>query len=294
MFGRLNPTKPSAAHRAVLERVGAACREWRLSVKSGKWRVEGLKVQPRDESVAILAKHGVFRVGVAAEFGGCGTEPLLVVMAAERIGREGLALCEPFVRHAEGVAVLERWGTGDQKATHLARAVRGESVLGCVADDAGVRLTARLVGRLATAAGCVGALADSLEALASVIREALTAQPAGDDRADCERFVADTATDLEATRALVYAAAELKGEFDRHTTSKHLEWESTALVTEAHYLAALAMNRMLHGAGQLLIDGTALIERLPPWHRVALDATVLADEPADSLQSLIANYYLFQ
>jgi alkylation response protein AidB-like acyl-CoA dehydrogenase len=294
MFGRLNPTKPPAAHRAALEHVGAACREWREKVSAECGVRSSSEEHVNHEGVTIFAKHGVFRVGVAAEFGGRGVEPLLVAMAAERIGREGLALCGLFARHARCVAILDRWGTTEQKELLLTRAARGETAAVSVAEDEGVRLTGRLAAQLATAAGCVGVLADCLEVSGSQVREFLATQPDHAEQAGCQRFVADLATDVESGRALVYAAAELKAEFDHRPSSKHLEWETVAIVAEAAYLATRAVARLWRSAGELDVGGATLFARFPPWHRVDLDTTVLADEPADSLQSLIANYCLFQ
>ena len=76
---RLNPTKPTASHRAVLEHVGAACRELRAAVKAGSLRPNDM-----DQTRQIFEKHRVFSIGVPAEFGGAGDQPLLVAL---EIGR---------------------------------------------------------------------------------------------------------------------------------------------------------------------------------------------------------------
>ena len=119
---RLNPTKPPARHRSVLERVGAACRELRPIEDACATEMRVNEQTPR-----IFARHGVHRVGVSAEFDGAGDDPLLVAMTAERIGREGFAPLDCFAVHAVGSAIVNRWASVEQRAARMAALACGES-----------------------------------------------------------------------------------------------------------------------------------------------------------------------
>lgn len=123
---RLNPTKPPAKHRAILERVGAACREFRAAEQAGP-----AATHTNQHLISCFAKHGVLGIGIDPKYGGSGTDPLLGAMAAERIGRDGLGACSLFAIHSGLVASLIcQRGTVAQKARYLPKAARGECLFG--------------------------------------------------------------------------------------------------------------------------------------------------------------------
>lgn len=307
---RLNPTKPTAAQRAVLERVGAACRAVRLEQDAGR-----LGARPMDRVEQFLAEGGVFSVGVPVEFGGAGDEPFLVALAAERIGREGLVPVGVFLSHLVAAATIARVGTKEQKDQYLRGAAAGsvrlsghtlremESSSGKMRTDVGpnkdsedlaVPTAAILTFRLASAAGCVGMLADSIEVLAEVTAAKIRREDVPEGHRQVDRFFAETASDLEAGRAIVYAAAELKAEYDRRPTSKHLELEATTLVNESYLFAQSAIERMLARAAETLLgDSGRVLDHLPPRHDLAWPVTNIRDDGPESLKNDIASYYLF-
>jgi alkylation response protein AidB-like acyl-CoA dehydrogenase len=303
---RLNPTKPPAAHRAILERVGAACRELRPIEEA--CCLEG---RPNERTTPILAKHGALKVGIGVEFGGAGTDPLLVAMSAERIGREGSRLVELFASYIVAAAVVGRHGAAEQKARLLPALARGELSLerdsrACVelgAIDVEIRamlagltqrrqlkFTADLTGRLAFGGGSIGILSDCLESSVELIVNQIDVASARALRL----HIAQTASDLEATRALVYAATELKSEHDRRPDSGHLRLEAGTLVAEASFFAAGAVNRMFGRSARIDIDGKPLLSYLPPRHRRTDRDELIFDKDTRSLVRRIARYYLFQ
>src|SRR5262245_10097091 len=126
MFGtRLNPTKPPAHFRATLERAGAACRKARALRQSNDR-------DPAERDAAIhdaFVAHGLFGIGVPREANGAVSEELLVAMAIERVGREGLDLVGRFLNdHAVSARVISLFGTEEQKNTHLPRMPSGQCV----------------------------------------------------------------------------------------------------------------------------------------------------------------------
>jgi alkylation response protein AidB-like acyl-CoA dehydrogenase len=248
---RLNPTKPSAAHRAILERVGAACRELRPiedeSCAAGR-------ANPQAES--IFQKHRVSGLGIPTENGGVGTDPLLVVMAAERIGREGVRLVRWFAEHAASGESLKR--------------------------------------SLYLAAGGIGVIADSLEMTAAYCAERIKNESAGESVAEIELHVALTACDLEATRAITYAAAELKAELDRQPNSSHLQLETGTLISEALLVSLGATARMFDRAKSLMFTGKPLADCLPPRHRLDGAAQLCGGDLAASVTKQIARFYLLE
>lgn len=351
---RLNPTKPSAGHRAVLERVGAACRELR-PIEEARCHEHRLD----DQIAGVFAKHGVLGVGIAPEHGGLGTEPLLCAMTAERIGREGQTPGNYFASHFAGVATLGAWGSDEQRSHYLARAARGEcvvsvalpvvqaarlptqpggppvattmhpsraesaagrartviafshdgsdgsesafivdtepatgSLLGGHGQGPDVALTARLCVRLSTAAASVGMIADCLETLCDHVAQRLGGDLAAPVQSRIEQYVARTAVDLEAVRALVYASAERKAEYDRRPTSAHLQHETETLVCEASYLASRAAERLVLHAAEIELGGSPLSTCLPARHQLVPHAAAIGDESPESLEQIIARYYL--
>lgn len=118
---RLNPTKPTAAHRAVLERLGAACRELRASEDAAY-----LQRRVNSARTTVFARQTVLGIGVATEYEGAGDDPFLLTLAAERLGREGASPALFFARHAGGAGTVARWGTAEQKQRWLPLAARGE------------------------------------------------------------------------------------------------------------------------------------------------------------------------
>mgnify|MGYP001573192135 CR=1 FL=1 len=248
---RLNPTKPPAAHRAILERVGAACRELR-PVEDECCATGRMNTQAE----SIFQKYGVMTLGTPVEHGGIGADALLVVMAAERIGREGVRLVRWFGEHVGSHDPLQRF--------------------------------------LCLAAGGIGVIADCLETTASFCAEQIKSVAADEPPSAIEHHVTLTACDLEATRAITYAAAELKSELDRHPHSSHLQLEAGTLISEALHVSLGAMSRMFDRAKSLAIAGTPLVDSLPPRHRLQGGVQLLGGDLAESLTKQIARFYLFE
>lgn len=274
---RLNPTKPPAAHRAILERVGAACRELR-SIEDEYSE----DVQVNDQTLFIFGKHGVLGFGVPVEQGGVGDDALLLAMAAERIGREGLKLVRWF---ADYVAPRVAAGSGsatvaDQKDTANALAA--------------LLFYHRLNLSFCWAAGRVGVLADCLEAVAPFCAQQLEAGAVA-NAAAIEAMVSKIAGDLEATRAMTYAAAELKTELQQHSHSGHLRLETGTLVAESYLVSARAVEQMFEQLGSVEVGGQFLIDRLPSRHRRFIHHRgELRAEPDDWVEAQIARFYLFE
>ena len=387
---RLNPTKPPASHRAVLERVGAACRE--LRPKEDECADRSCR---NDQIVSILARHGVFRVGIAEEFGGVGADPLLIALTAERLGREGFGPSSVFAAHgAQAAACIAQWGSKDQKDTYLPSAAAGQRLFGSAQNqgtggsqnttctvsfsqtasgfvlngegvlavnverggvlilsalnaggspsvflvdcntpglsadvvpdqarvpsgglvdvtlrncevpeanllgtlDAGdqVAFGLRLNGRFASAAASVGMLADCLESMSAVAAEFLSRNPAAVGQKSLEHLVAETAVNLEAVRALVYAAAELKVDYDRRPYWRHLQLETSTLVSEAKMLADRAVERMLNEAKNIILDPRSVPGLVPVRHQRLPRPTIMPTESVEDIATNIADYYLFQ
>ena len=274
---RLNPTRPPAAYRAILERVGAACREARPIED------ECLSLGKSDERTqSILADHGVTAIGIPISEGGAGDDPLLVAMTAERIGREGLKLVEWFAEHVAGSATR---AAGPETAASAE--ARPDDL-----DYAEFRYRSNLA--FCWAAGRIGVLADCLETIASFCAERIRDNGSASTEPAIVRIVAQTGSDLEATRAITYAAAELKAEFDRHPHSKHLRLEAGTLVAEAYQVSARSVVRMILLTRGTTIAGAPLANCLPPRHRVFVEHGHTAAKPDEWAESQIARYYLFE
>lgn len=308
---RLNPTKPPAAHRAVLERVGAACRELRSAQEA--WL---LQQRPMEQVAQILAKHRVFCVGVPTEFGGAGDQPLLVVLAAERIGREGPLPLAEFMSHLTAAITIARRGTMEQKEHYLRRTVEGSCPVSPMTfrelglsppdpatdsdgtDDYQTELVptfAILTARLVFAARDVGAMAESIETLAQIAADKTRSEEVIEGDRPIERFFGHTAADLEAGRAIVYAAAELLAEYDRRPTSKHLELEATTLVSEAKLFVECALERMLARAADASLGGSdRILHYLPRQLHLTGEEILTEDERWELMEKDIATYYLFR
>ncbi len=248
---RLNPTKPPAAHRAILERIGAACREIRPI--EDECCANG---QVNSQAEAVLEKHGVMRVGTPVDRGGSGSDPLLLVLVAERIGREGVRLVRWFTDHAAGNDPLQRF--------------------------------------LCLAAGGIGVIADCLETTALFCAERTNRQATDEPPSEIDHYVTLTACDLEATRAITYAAAELKAELDRHPHSPHLQLEAGTLIREALLLSLGAMSRMFDRAQSLAIGGRPIADWLPLRHRMSRELQMIEGDLAGSLTKQIARFYLLE
>lgn len=273
---RLNPTKPPAVHRSILERVGAACRE--LRTIEDEYSED---VPVNDQTLFIFGKHGVLGFGVPVEQGGVGDDALLLAMAAERIGREGLKLVRWFAEHV-GPRVSAGSGSttpADPKDTVDAL----EALL----------FYHRLNLSFCWAAGRIGVLADCLETVAPSCAEQLKAGAVA-DAAAVERMVARIAGDLEATRAITYAAADSKTDLKRHPHSRHLRLETGTLVAEAYLVSARSVEQMFEQLQSVVVGGQFLVERLPPRHRRFVHRGALRAEPDDWVESQIARFYLFE
>jgi alkylation response protein AidB-like acyl-CoA dehydrogenase len=143
------------------------------------------------------------------------------------------------------------------------------------------------------AAAAVGVVADSLEAMSEITAKRIANDEAAVTLDQVESHIAQTAVELEAARALVYAAAELKAEYDPRPTRGHLRLETDTLVAEAKHFAVGVVNRMFSRAARIDVAGTPLNELLPERHRRVPRATVLFEETAELLEEKIAPYYLF-
>ncbi len=305
---RLNPTKPPAAHRAVLEHVGAGCREFRAAAEAGR-------IQPHnvDQAREILSRHRVFSVGVPVEFGGAGNQPLLVALAAERLGREGPTALFALLAHLPAAVTVAHRGTLEQKEQYLRAAAAGTGLSGATlremestaaestaydnasrhADESILPTDAVLTYRLARAAGSIGRLADCIEVLAEFTAARIQQEDVVEGNFPIDRFFAEAATDLEAARAITYAAAELKAEFDARPTSEHLKLEASTLVNEAYFFADKALDRMLARAAETPLDrDSRILDHLPPRHELTWPVEAILDEGPPSMENEIARYYL--
>jgi hypothetical protein len=163
------------------------------------------------------------------------------------------------------------------------------------AEPASPELIYRVNLKLSLAAGMVGVIADCIDTLVDNIGQT-EAAATGAVPPEIERYVALTAENLEATRAITYAAAELKFEFDRRPQSEHLRLEAMTLVNESLHLACHALEVMFAGSREALLAGKPLNEYLPPRLRAyaAGLSQILPHQLDRSLAKQIARYYLFQ
>ena len=306
---RLNPTKPSAAHRLVLENVGAACRELRV-IEDECWT----SGRPNDQIQPILQKHGVLGVGTASDQGGAGDDPLLVAMTAERIGREGLRPVRWFaLQTAAGYATRFRavvhgptedpsspvaWlPIENEEEESLDSAPRISTLLSF--DDhlwktTSPELIYDLNLKFCLAAGAVGVVADCLETIVTFCVQRIKSGAAEVPQDVIEHHVARTAIDLEAARAITYAAAELKSEFDRRPHSDHLRLEAGTLVNEALDVSFAAVGWMFGRTREWPAVGKPLAECLPPRHRAFVETKFFPRDRERLLLKQIARYYLFE
>ena len=249
---RLNPTKPSAAHRAILERVGAACRELRPIIAASRG------ADPSAETLAdVFRKHGVSTIGIPKEKGGAGTEPLLITLAAERTGREGFLLARAFAGHIR--APLDD-STVPQGPSPTAEGLASSE------REPEVSFSLLMNYRLCIAGSRVGALADCLEVLAESAAAWMTENTGTAASSFVEEQFGSMGANLEAARAIAYAAAELKEELDRNPTSEHLRWEAGTLVNEAAVVAHRAYKMSLSCAAQVMVGKESLVTRIPKRH----------------------------
>ena len=274
---RLNPTKPPAAYRAILERVGAGCRKIRpIEDECSSFD------RVAEQSQSILTEHGVLGIGVPASRGGVGDDPLLIAMTAERIGREGLRLVRWFAEHVANVANRP---AGSESSANAAS----------VQDDtADVEFRYRLNLTFCWSAGRIGVIADCLETVVAFCGESIRGNGSVQPDPAIERLVAELASGLEATRAITYAAAELKAELDRHPNSKHLRLETGTLVAEAYAVSAKSLSLMVLLTRATTVGGSPVVACLPPRHRLFVERAKVAAEPDEWVESQIARYYLFE
>jgi alkylation response protein AidB-like acyl-CoA dehydrogenase len=165
-------------------------------------------------------------------------------------------------------------------------------VLGERGDGFRILSAQRSDARLWIAAGCVGTLEGSLEVIASIASERLRTGEWAQGRQAIEHYVTCVATDLEASRGLVYAAAELKADFDRRPTSKHLASESSTLIREANYFATQSIHRLHSGAESIEVGNRTLLDFVPARYRIAAGSNDLFEESGQALERDIAVYYL--
>jgi alkylation response protein AidB-like acyl-CoA dehydrogenase len=386
---RLNPTKPPAGHRAILERLGAACRDLRAGEEACY-----LQGRANEHQAETFGRHGMLGLGIDEAHGGLGGDALLVVLAAERLGREGGGPALFFTRHtALGGGTISRWGSPEQKERWLPRAARGELLLGFAlaeahaganlaelastfeASDSGFvlngrkawvfngdvlhavvtfardkdsgRISAFLVerslagyraapiehtvglptisvcdvwfeqcrlprenligplggglevaatvlqaGRLCTAATSVGVMADCLEEAAEFVKlRTHYGQPLAAYQL-VQRHITQMAVQLEAARALVYAAAGLQAELNANPSSRHLQMEAGTLVSQAKYYAANAAYDTAQRATQLLGGEGYLLTSRPARHLCDTRAALIYDGTNEILEQQIAAYYL--
>jgi hypothetical protein len=137
----------------------------------------------------------------------------------------------------------------------------------------------------------LGVLADWLEVLTMLVADRLKAGNWQVERAAIERHVADVATNLEALRGIVYAAAELQHELDRRPMSEHLAAETETLVGEASHFAGRAMHQLRSEAESILVGDCNLLDFFPTRQRPDQQSDWFK-EPASYLQRQIAAYYL--
>ena len=306
---RLNPTKPSATHRLVLENVGAACRELRV-IEDECWAGG----RPNDQIQPILQKHGVLGVGTPTAQGGAGDDPLLVAMTAERIGREGLRLVRWFaLQTAAGYAtrfIAVHVPTKDpsspvawlhhEEEESFDSAPRISALLSFedhLWKSTSPELIYDLNLKFCLAAGAIGVVADCLETIVTYCVERIKSGAAEVRQWEIEYDVAKTAIDLEAARAITYAAAELKSEFDRRPHSDHLRLEAGTLVNEALHVSLAAVGWMFARTRESTPVGKPLAECLPPRHRAFVETNKFFHRDIERWRSLlkqIARYYLFE
>jgi alkylation response protein AidB-like acyl-CoA dehydrogenase len=166
------------------------------------------------------------------------------------------------------------------------------NLLGELGNGHQILSTAQMNARLGISAGTLGVMADCLESIAAFTSDRIKRAEGPSAREAVERYVARTATDLEAARGLVYAAAELKVDYDRRPTSEHLASETNTLVREANYFVNQSIERMLSGAESIRVADESLLQCLPARHRLMSRPSEVFEEADRELEVRIAAYYL--
>ncbi len=120
-----NLRKFSSEELGVLEKVDKAAQELMASELESYLRRELNKEGPK-----IAKKHGILGIPVDKKYGGLGMDPLIAVLAKERLGQVGLGFSSYYnVQVFLTQLAIQRWGTEDQKERYLKKAARGEITL---------------------------------------------------------------------------------------------------------------------------------------------------------------------
>ncbi|MEM3841574.1 MAG: acyl-CoA dehydrogenase family protein [Candidatus Micrarchaeaceae archaeon] len=89
-----------------------------------------IKREVNPDHAKVLAKYNVLGVPISKKYGGRGSNPLVSVLAKERLGQLGMGISSFVnVQMFLGEMMLERWGTEEQKSKYLSDLVSGKKII---------------------------------------------------------------------------------------------------------------------------------------------------------------------
>ncbi|MDB5389771.1 MAG: putative acyl-CoA dehydrogenase [Planctomycetaceae bacterium] len=192
-----------------------------------------------------------------------------------------------LIRHKLGLPTA-----GTCEVTYANCEIPRENLLGDEGQGMKIAYSALMSGRLGVAAGSIGIIADCLqESLAYSRSREQFGKPIGRHQL-VQRHLGRMAVKLESTRALVYAAAERKAEYDADRKNQKLREVADILIAQAKYFAVNAAQEAAHDAVQVFGANGFLLTNRPARHYADARACQIYEGTNEILEQKIAVSYL--
>jgi alkylation response protein AidB-like acyl-CoA dehydrogenase len=167
-----------------------------------------------------------------------------------------------------------------------------ENLLGEEGQGLKIAYSALMSGRLGVASGSIGIIADCLhESLQYARSREQFGKPIGKHQL-IQRHLGRMAVKLESTRALVYAAALRKAEYDADRNNQELRGTADLLIAQAKYFAVNAAQEAAHDAIQIFGGNGFLLTNRPARHYADARACQIYEGTNEILEQKIAVGYL--
>lgn len=181
---------------------------------------------------------------------------------------------------------------GTCEVTYANCEVPRENLLGEEGQGLKIAYSALMSGRLGVAAGSIGIIADCLrESLNYAKTREQFGKPIGRHQL-VQRHLGRMAVKLESTRALVYAAAQRKADYDADRKNDELRMAVDLLIAQAKYFAVNAAQEAAHDAVQVFGANGFLLTNRPARHYADARVCQIYEGTNEILEQKIAVGYL--
>jgi len=192
-----------------------------------------------------------------------------------------------LIQHKLGIPTA-----GTCEVTYTDCEVPHQNLLGVEGEGMKIAYSALMSGRLGVAAGSLGIIADCLrESLTYAQTRQQFGKPIGRHQL-VQRHLGRMAVKLESTRALVYAAAQRKAEYDTDRNNHELRSAADLLIAQAKYFAVNAAQEAAHDAVQIFGGNGFLLTNRPARHYADSRACQIYEGTNEILEQKIALGYL--